>query len=124
MDWKFLALGLGAGLLAAALLALATVWWLVRREPYASFQRLTLRAKLTFLRLLVFDRRLPWYLRVLPLVVLVYWVSPVDLIPLVPLDDLALALLVLAIMVWLTPRDLIAELLREADAAHPAGQRA
>ena len=124
MDWKFLALGLGAGLLAAALLAMATVWWLVRREPYASFQRLTLRAKLTFLRLLVFDRRLPWYLRALPLAVLVYWISPVDLIPLVPLDDLALALLVLAAMVWLTPRDLIAELLREADAAHPAGQRA
>ncbi len=124
MDWKFLALGLGAGLLVAALLAMATVWWLVRREPYASFQRLTLRAKLTFLRLLVFDRRLPWYLRVLPLAVLVYWISPVDLIPLVPLDDLALALLVLAAMVWLTPRDLIAELLREADAAHPAGQRA
>lgn len=124
MDWKFLALGLGAGLLAAALLAMATVWWLVRREPYASFQRLTLRAKLTFLRLLVFERRLPWYLRVLPLAVLVYWISPVDLIPLVPLDDLAFALLVLAAMVWLTPRDLIAELLREADAAHPASQRA
>ena len=62
-----------------------------------------------FLRMLIVDRRLPWYIRVLPLVVLVYWISPVDLIPFFPFDDVAIAMLVLAMMVWLTPRDLISE---------------
>ena len=52
-----------------------------------------MRAKLTFLRLLVLDRRLPWYIRALPLAVLVYWISPLDLIPLFPFDDIAFALL-------------------------------
>ena len=124
LDWKVLAISFGAGLLLAALLAVATIWLLIRREPYATFYRLTLRGKLTFLRLLVFDLRLPWYVRALPLAVLVYWISPLDLIPLIPFDDVAFALLVLTAMVWLTPRELISELLRAADAAHPhpAGQ--
>ena len=123
MDWKSLAITIGAGLALAALLAAATVWWFTRREPYASFNRLTLRGKLTFMRLLMLERRLPWYVRALPLTVLVYWVSPLDLIPLVPFDDVAFSLAALAVMVWLTPRELIAELLRAADEAHPAGQQ-
>ena len=119
MDWKILAISAGAGLLLGALLAVAVVVWMVRREPYATFHRLRLRGKMTFLRLLVFDRRLPWYVRALPLAVLVYWISPLDLIPFFPFDDVAFALLVLAVMVWLTPRDLIVELLTTADSAHP-----
>lgn len=109
----------GASAALAAALALLLIRRLIRREPYATFHRLTLRAKLTFLRLLVLDLRLPWYVRALPLAVLVYWLSPLDLLPLIPLDDIALALLALALIVWLTPRGLIAELLRTADAAHP-----
>ena len=120
LDWKSLAITIGIGLVLAGALAAATVWWFTRREPYASFNRLTVRGKLTFLRLLVVDRRLPWYVRALPLMVLVYWVSPLDLIPLVPFDDVAFSLVALAVMVWLTPRELIAELLRAADDAHPA----
>lgn len=123
MDWKILAISAGAGLLLGALLAVAVVVWMVRREPYATFHRLRLRGKMTFLRLLVFDRRLPWYVRALPLAVLVYWISPLDLIPFFPFDDVAFALLVLAVMVWLTPRDLIAELLTTADSAHPGSRR-
>ncbi len=123
MDWKILAISAGAGLLLGALLAVAVVVWMVRREPYATFHRLRLRGKMTFLRLLVFDRRLPWYVRALPLAVLVYWISPLDLIPFFPFDDVAFALLVLAAMVWLTPRDLIAELLTTADSAHPGSRR-
>ena len=119
MDWTTLAIATGTGLLLGAVLAVAVVLWMVRREPYASFHRLGLRAKMTFLRLLVFDRRLPWYVRALPLAVLVYWISPVDLIPFFPFDDIAFALLVLALMVWLIPRDLITELLAKADSRYP-----
>ena len=102
---------------------MAVVIWMVRREPYATFYRLRVRAKMTFLRLLIFDRRLPWYVRVLPLAALVYLISPIDLIPFFPFDDIAIALLVIAVMVWLTPRELIAELLSAAEAAHPSGHR-
>ena len=119
MDWTTLAIATGTGLLLGAVLAVAVVLWMVRREPYASFHRLGLRAKMTFLRLLVFDRRMPWYVRALPLAVLVYWISPVDLIPFFPFDDIAFALLVLALMVWLIPRDLITELLAKADSRYP-----
>ena len=123
MDWTTLAIATGTGLLLGAALAVAAVFWMVRREPYASFHRLGLRAKMTFLRLLVFDRRLPWYVRALPLAVLIYWISPVDLIPFFPFDDIAFALFVLALMVWLIPRDLITELLTTADSRYPAGGR-
>ena len=123
MDWRTLAAAAGAGLVAGAILAVAVVIWMVRREPYATFYRLRVRAKVTFLRLLIFDRRLPWYVRVLPLAALVYLISPIDLIPFFPFDDIAIALLVIAVMVWLTPRELIAELLSAAEAAHPSGHR-
>lgn len=123
MDWRTLAAAAGAGLVAGAILAVAVVIWMVRREPYATFYRLRVRAKVTFLRLLIFDRRLPWYVRVLPLAALAYLISPIDLIPFFPFDDIAIALLVIAVMVWLTPRELIAELLSAAEAAHPSGHR-
>ncbi len=117
-----LAVAAGAGLVAGAILAVAVVIWMVRREPYATFYRLKVRAKVTFLRLLIFDRRLPWYIRAMPLVALVYLVSPIDLIPFFPFDDIAIALLVVAVMVWLTPRELIAELLSRAEEDHAPGR--
>ena len=117
--WKEVAIIAGAALALLAALVLGMTWWLIRREPYATFYRLSLRAKLKFLRLLVLDLRIPWYIRALPLIVLIYWLSPIDLIPLIPVDDIAIALLTLALMVWLTPRPLITELLNTADAAHP-----
>ena len=122
MDWKFwLALGV-TGLVLSALLCLGIVRWLGRREPYASFLRLRLRAKLTFLRMLAFDPRLPWYVRAMPLLALAYWISPIDLIPGFMADDIAFTLLIILAIVRLTPGELINELLRAADAAHPAGQ--
>src|SRR5689334_3483222 len=42
---------------------------------------------------------------VLPLLALVYWVWPLDLIPGVPLDDIAVVLLLARILVALAPRD-------------------
>ena len=123
MDWKYLIILGAAGLALSALMCWAVVLYLRRREPYASFMRLSLRAKLTFLRLLAFDPRLPWYVRALPLLALAYWVSPIDLIPGFMADDVAFTLLMIMAVLRLTPRELIAELLQTADAAHPARQR-
>ena len=120
MDWKFfLLLGL-AGLVLSALMCVGVVKWLGAREPYTTFMRLRLRAKLTFLRMLAFDPRLPWYIRALPLVALAYWISPIDLIPGFMADDLAFTLLMIVVIVRLTPKDLISDLLRAADARYPA----
>ena len=120
MDWKFwLLLGL-AGLALSALMCAGIVRWLGSREPYATFMRLRLRAKLTFLRLLALDPRLPWYIRALPLLALAYWISPIDLIPGFMADDLAFTLLIILVIVRLTPKELISDLLRAADAQHPA----
>ena len=122
MDWKlFLILG-AAGVALSGLMCAGMLILLWRREPYAAFIRLRLRAKLTFLRLLAFDPRLPWYVRALPLLALAYWISPVDLIPGFMADDIALTLLVIMAVVRLTPRELIAELLQAAAAAHPSGR--
>ena len=122
MDWKFwLILGI-AGLALSALMCLGLVTWLRRREPYGAFIRLRLRAKLTFLRLLAVDRRLPWYVRALPLLALAYWISPIDLIPGFMPDDIAFTLLIIMAVIRLTPPELIAELLHTANAAHPARQ--
>ena len=121
MDWKLLIILGAAGLAVSLLMCLAAVQLLRRREPYSSFMRLRLRAKVTFLRLLAFDPRLPWYVRALPLLALFYWISPLDLIPGFMADDLVFTLLVIMVIIRLTPRELIAELLRTADDAHPAG---
>ena len=52
------------------------------------------------------DPSVPLLLRtVLPLLALVYWVWPLDLMPLVPFDDIAVVLLVARIFVALAPRD-------------------
>ena len=123
MDWKFWLILGAAGLVLSALMCLAVVYWLSRREPYRSFMRLRLRAKLTFLRLLAFDPRLPWYVRALPLLALAYWISPIDLIPGFMADDVAFTLLVMVAVIRLTPRDLIAELLRTAESAHPTARQ-
>ena len=120
MDWKFWLIMAAAGVALSALMCWGVVVCLRRREPYGSFMRLRLRAKVTFLRLLAFDPRLSWYVRALPLVALAYWISPIDLIPGFMADDLAFTLLIIMAIIRLTPRELIAELLQTADAAHPA----
>ena len=123
MDWMHWIILGAAGLALSALMCWGFVVYLRRREPFASFMRLSLRGKLTFLRLLAFDPRLAWYVRALPLLALAYWISPIDLIPGFMADDLAFTLLMIVAVVRLTPRELIAELLQTADAAHPASQR-
>ena len=122
LDWKYLLILGVAGLAVSALMCWALVVVLRRREPYGSFMRLRLRAKLTFLRMLAFDPRLPWYVRGLPLLALAYWISPIDLIPGFMADDIAFTFLVIMAIIRLTPSELIAELLEAAEAAHPASQ--
>ena len=46
-----------------------------------------------------------------------YLASPLDLLPGIPLDDIAFALLALALMVKLTPKDVLEDLLRRAAGA-------
>ena len=114
LNWKLLIILGIAGLALSALMCWGVVLCLRRREPYASFIRLRLRA---------FDPRLPWYVRALPLLAFVYWISPIDLIPGLMADDVAFTLLIIMAIIRLTPRELIAELLQTAENAHPAEGR-
>ena len=115
MSWITLLITVAIGLAAASLLAYAVIRWLVRREPYASFARLRWRAKITFFRLLIFDNRVPWAARLLLVLVLVYLISPIDLIPGIALDDVALALVALVAIVKMTPDNVVTDLIQAAD---------
>jgi uncharacterized membrane protein YkvA (DUF1232 family) len=108
--------GLGAGLLvgAAGLYALGRT--LGRREPYRSFIKLRTRSKVRFFRQLIVDPRVPALAKALPLLLVVYLAFPIDLIPdFIPVlgyvDDVAIAVVVLALVIRLTPRGVVDELI-------------
>jgi uncharacterized membrane protein YkvA (DUF1232 family) len=113
-------------LLAITLFSLALLWlvrWLGRREPYHTFLGLRTRRKLTFFRLLLRDRdhQVPLYVKLIPLALIAYLSIPFDLIPdFIPvlgyLDDVAVALLALVLIVRFTPAAVIWDFLREAAA--------
>jgi uncharacterized membrane protein YkvA (DUF1232 family) len=110
------------GLLVAALVVYALSRMLERREPYASFLRLRTLQKVTFFRRLVGDPRVPRLVKVLTILLAVYLALPIDLIPdFVPMlgyvDDIAIAILTLALIVRWTPRAVIDDLLLQL--AHP-----
>ena len=117
MPWFYITLTSVGSLILAVLICLWIVRRLGRREPYARFIRLRNRRKLTFFRLLLQDQRVPLYIKLLPLLVAVYLVSPIDLLPGIVLDDLAVALLALVLIVKFTPRQVFEDLLRRAAAA-------
>ncbi len=117
MSWPLLAASVVAGLVLAALLSFGLIRWLGRREPYASFLRLRTRRKLTFFYLLLRDGRVPLYIRMLPIVVIAYLASPVDLLPGIVLDDVALALLALVLIIRFTPRQVLLDLVQRAASA-------
>jgi uncharacterized membrane protein YkvA (DUF1232 family) len=55
---------------------------------------------------LLLDPAVPGLLKLLlPVAALVYWISPLDIIPGMPLDDLAILLLAARLFVSLAPRD-------------------
>ena len=120
--WLYLVISAIGGLLLLALLCLFIIRRFARVEPYGAFIRLSNRRKLTFFRLLLLDQRVPLLVKLLPLFVAAYLASPIDLLPGIPLDDIALALLALALMVRLTPKYVLEDLLNQAagvDVAHP-----
>jgi uncharacterized membrane protein YkvA (DUF1232 family) len=57
---------------------------------------------------LLWDPKVPGLLKLaLPLFALVYWISPIDLLPGIPLDDLAVVLLAARLFVALAPKESI-----------------
>jgi len=121
--WEF-------GLLAAAaiLLVSAFMWAVVRvimkRDPYKKFMQLRLRRKLTFIKLLLRDPRVPLHVKAIPLFLGLYLISPIDIIPdFIPvvglLDDLLITLLAIFLIFKLTSENVVRDLLLEANAADP-----
>ena len=115
--WLYPVLSAAGGLLLLAVICLLIIRRFAKLEPYGAFIRLSNRRKLTFFRLFLLDRRVPLLVKLLPLLAAAYLASPVDLLPGIPLDDIALALLALALMVKLTPKDVLEDLLRQAAGA-------
>jgi uncharacterized membrane protein YkvA (DUF1232 family) len=116
MPWLHVLLPLVLGLLLVVLALSALGRWLAGREPYASFIRLPMRAKLKFFRLLATDPRVPRRVKVLPFLLAGYLASPIDLVPdflpvLGYVDDVAIILGTLALVMRWTPRTAIDELL-------------
>lgn len=111
IGWLALAVAMTLVLLVAAFLVAK---WLQKREPYRSVMKLRTRAKLRLFRAMVTDRRVPKVVRVLPLLLALYLATPIDLVPdFIPvlgyMDDVAIVVLTLALMVKLTPREIIEE---------------
>jgi uncharacterized membrane protein YkvA (DUF1232 family) len=124
LSWLYLTIAIVAGL---TLFSLALYWlirWLGKREPYGTFLRLRTRQKLTFFRLLLRDRgrQVPLHVKLIPVALVIYLSIPFDIIPdFVPvlgyLDDVALALLALVLIIKLTPQPVVLDLLRQAHGA-------
>ncbi|MDA1279346.1 MAG: DUF1232 domain-containing protein [Chloroflexi bacterium] len=105
--------------LVVLIASLSALLWLINRlrskEPYASLLALRTRDKIRFFRLLVADKRVPIVVKLIPLLLVVYLLNPVDLIPdFVPvlgyLDDVGIVVGSLALVVRLTPIDLVCDL--------------
>ncbi len=127
MFWIYVALAIVAGIIAGSVLTLWYIRWLGRREPYGAFLRLRTRRKITFFRLLLVDRnkQVPIYVKAIPVLLVVYLSIPFDLIPdFIPvlgyLDDVALAMFALVLVIKLTPREAVLAMLEEAQGDSPA----
>lgn len=106
-----------------AIASLLAVLWLIKRlrskEPYASVLALGIREKVRFFRLIVTDKRVPVIVKLIPFLVAAYLANPVDLIPdflpvLGYLDDFVIVVGALALIVKLTPGDLVCVLIDKA----------
>ena len=117
MFWLYLLISIGGSIALAAVLSFFTVRWLAKREPYSSFVRLPMRRKLTFFRLLLLDPRVPLNVKAILIFAVVYVVSPIDLVPAFVVDDVAVALLALVLVVRLTPPQVFQDIIQRAAAA-------
>jgi uncharacterized membrane protein YkvA (DUF1232 family) len=97
------------GSVSFGLTAFFAVRRLAKREPYRGFIQLRTRRKLTFVRLMMRDARVPLYVKTIPLLLLLYLANPIDLVPdFIPvvgyLDDVLVVLLAFPLIVRLTSR--------------------
>ena len=115
--WLYPVLSAIGGLLLLAVICLLIIRRFAKLEPYGAFIRLSNRRKLTFFRLFLLDQRVPLLVKLLPLFAAAYLASPIDLLPGIPFDDIAFALLALALMVKLTPKGVLEDLLGKAAGA-------
>ena len=107
------------GFLLLVVLFYAISKFLERREPYASFMKLHTRQKIRFFRLLAASPGLPKRVKALPIFLAGYLAFPFDIIPdFIPVlgyvDDIAIVVATLALIVRWTPRELIDELIVRA----------
>ncbi len=105
-----------------ALTAVLMLRWLGKREPYSNFIKLRTRRKLTFVRMMMGDDRVPIYVKIIPVLLLVYLTSPIDLVPdFIPvlgyMDDVVIALLALALIIRRTSGPVVLDLLQRAQLA-------
>ena len=122
-----LVLVLAAGSVLLGGIAYLLLRWFSRREPYCDFLRLRNRRKLTFVRLMIQDGRVPPYVKAVPFLLLLYLASPIDLIPdVIPvlgyLDDVVITLLAFMLILKLTSGHVVQDLVeqaREADKTPP-----
>jgi len=129
MPWLYWAILIAALVVVFSLISLLLARWLSKREPYSSFMHLRTRRKVTFFRLGLSDKRVPLYVKAIPVVLVLYLANPIDIIPdFIPvlgyLDDVAIVLLALALMMKLTPRVVVLELIQQSQAADvPEGSK-
>ena len=107
----------------ATIISLLSLVWLIKRfrskEPYASVLALSMREKIRFFRFIVTDGRVPVIVKLIPFLVAAYLANPIDLIPdFIPvlgyLDDVGIVIGGLALIVKLTPLDLVYSLIDKA----------
>jgi uncharacterized membrane protein YkvA (DUF1232 family) len=89
------------------------------REPYATVLKLRTREKLRFFRRAMTDKQVPMRVKFIPVLLAVYLANPIDLIPdFIPvlgyLDDVAIVVIALAIMIRLTPNDVVLDLVNQS----------
>ena len=119
MSWMSLVILLAVGSVILGALALLLLRWFGRREPYRNFLQLRNRRKLTFVRLMIQDSRVPPYVKAVPFLLLLYLASPIDLIPdIIPvlgyLDDVLITLLAFMLIIKLTSGQVVEELVQQA----------
>ena len=75
---------------------------------------------------LLLDRQVPWVVKLIPLFVVLYIVSPIDIVPdFIPvvgqLDDLAVLLIGIQVFIALSPRDVVKRYRDEINGVPPGG---
>jgi uncharacterized membrane protein YkvA (DUF1232 family) len=121
LTWWVLVILIVGGIALSSLSLSWFIRYLGRREPYSTFLRLRTRRKLAFFRLLLRDKskRVPLYVKLIPIALVIYLSIPFDIVPdFVPvlgyLDDVAIAMLALVLIIKLTPRSVVLEMLQQA----------